>query len=112
MQNEITWSHFTAIDMRVGTILKVVSLKKPIKRAYILHIDFGKLGIKKTSAQITELYSEFELLNKQIIAIINFPKKQIANIMSECLVLGVLGNDKDVILLNPDRRVENGLKIG
>ena len=76
-------------------------------------IDFGSpIGILKTSAQITTLYSVEDLIHKQIVAVVNFPPKQIANMMSECLVLGALGNENDVILLNPERKVDNGTKIG
>lgn len=84
---------------------------KQKKPAYILEIDFGELGIKKSSAQLTNLYSKEELIDKQIVAIVNFPKKQIANFMSECLVMGAY-NENDVIILNPERKVKNGSKVG
>lgn len=108
----ISWQDFEKIDIRVGTIVKADDFPKAKNPAYILEIDFGPLGIKKSSAQITSLYSKEELIGKQIISIVNFPKKQIANLMSECLVMGVYGNNSDVILLNPERKVENGSKIG
>jgi tRNA-binding protein len=80
--------------------------------AYKLQIDFGHLGIKKSSAQITKLYTRDELIGKQVVAVTNFPPKQIANFMSECLVLGVVAENKEVILLQPDKNVKNGLRIG
>ena len=109
----INWNDFTKVDMRVGTILTVEIFKEVKKSAYKMTIDFGsEIGILKTSAQVTKLYSIDDLMNKQIIAVINFPPKQIANIMSECLVMGVIDNHEDVILLNPERKVENGSRIG
>jgi tRNA-binding protein len=78
-----------------------------------MQIDFGsEIGILKTSAQITALYQPEDLIGKQIVAVVNFPPKQIANMMSECLVLGAFGNNQDVVLLNPERKIKNGLKIG
>lgn len=111
-ENTITWSDFEKIDIRVGTIISVEDFPKARNPAYILQIDFGELGIKKTSAQITSLYTKEELLDKQIISVVNFPKKQIATFMSECLVMGVYGDHKDVVLLHPERKVKNGSKIG
>lgn len=108
----ISWSDFEKIDLRVGTIREVADFPKAKNAAYKLTIDFGELGIKKSSAQITKLYDMQELVGKQIIAVVNFPKKQIADFMSECLVLGVVGNDKEVILLQPEKQVSNGMKIG
>lgn len=108
----ITWQDFEKVDIRVGTIVSVEDFPKARNPAYILEIDFGDLGKKKSSAQITSLYNKEELIGKQIMAVVNFPKKQIATFMSECLVMGVYGNNKDVILLNPERKVENGSKIG
>jgi len=109
----IDWSEFEKIDMRVGTIVEVNEFPQARKPAYKLVIDFGKeLGIKKSSAQITALYSKEELVNRQIIAVVNFPAKQIADFTSECLVLGVYDGNKDVILLEPGMKVVNGMKIG
>ena len=109
----IDWSDFEKIDMRVGTIVEVNEFPKARKPAYKLVIDFGKeLGIKKSSAQITALYSKEELVNRQIIAVVNFPAKQIADFTSECLVLGVYDGNKDVILLETGMKVVNGMKIG
>ena len=110
--NSLTWSDFEKVEMRIGTILSADVFKEVKNPAYKLQIDFGEFGIKKTSAQITKLYTTEELIGKQIVAVINFPKKQIANIMSECLVLGGLGNDKEVTLLSTDKPIKNGTKIG
>lgn len=111
-QMTITWEDFEKIEMRVGTIIAVADFPKAHNPAYQLQIDFGALGIKKSSAQITKLYSKEDLIGKQIIAVVNFPPKQIANFVSECLVMGVLGENKEVILLQAERQVANGLKIG
>ena len=109
----ITWQDFEKVEMRVGTILEVQDFPKAIKPAYQLTIDFGsELGIKKSSAQITKRYLKEDLLGKQIIAVVNFPKKQIADFMSECLVLGSVGDGNDIVLLTSDIPVENGLRIG
>jgi tRNA-binding protein len=108
----ITWDDFEKIDIRVGTIIEVTDFEKAKKPAYKLKIDFGTEGIKNSSAQITVLYSKEELLGKQIIAVINFPPKQIANFISECLVLGVYNEDNNVVLLQAERKTENGKKIG
>lgn len=105
---EINWKDFEKIEMRVGTIIKTEEFPKANKSAYKLFIDFGKLGIKKSSAQITSLYSKEDLIGKQIIAVVNFPPKQIADFMSECLVMGVYNEDNDVVLFSPDIKVENG----
>lgn len=107
----ITWEDFEKMDLRVGTILEVSAFPEARKPAYQLKIDFGALGIKKSSAQITTLYQPEDLVGKQIIAVVNFPPKQIANFQSECLILGVLGEDKEVVLLSPERVVKNGGKI-
>ena len=111
-QKEITWAEFTAIEMRIGTIITVEVFKEATNPAYKMTIDFGDLGTRKTSAQITKNYKPEELIGKQVVAVVNFPPKQIANTMSECLVLGAVGNDKDVILLQPEKKVQNGERIG
>ncbi len=110
MENIITFEEFSKVDLRVGTIIEVIDFEKAKKPAYQLTIDFGTLGIKKSSAQITTLYSKDDLLNKQIVAVVNFPKKQIANFMSECLVLGAVKTN-DVVLLNPEKKVKNGTTV-
>ena len=109
--NSLSWNDFEKVDMRVGTVIKVIDFPKARNPSYILSIDFGKdLGIKKTSAQITVLYKKEELLGKQVIAVVNFPDKQIANFMSECLVMGAV-NGNDVILLKPEHKVKNGTTV-
>jgi tRNA-binding protein len=109
----LTWEEFEKTEMRVGTILEVNDFPNARKSAYQLTIDFGEaIGIRKTSAQITKRYTKEALIGRQVVAVVNFPKKQIANFMSECLVLGAVGNDGDVVLLSPDFAVENGLRIG
>jgi len=110
MDNIITFEDFTKVDLRIGTIIEVNDFPKAKKPAYQLTIDFGDLGIKKSSAQITTLYSKSDLINRQIVAVVNFPKKQIANFMSECLVLGAVKKN-DVFLLKPERRVKNGSTV-
>ena len=108
----ISWEDFEKVDIRLGTILEVHDFPGARKPAYQLGIDFGDLGIKRSSAQITKLYSKEELVGKQVVAVVNFPVKQIANFFSECLVLGVYNEDNDVVLLQPTRAVKNGSKIG
>ncbi|HAI18789.1 MULTISPECIES: tRNA-binding protein [Xanthomarina] len=110
MSDTIQFEDFAKIDLRVGTIIEVANFPEARKPAYQLTIDFGELGIKKTSAQITTLYKKEELLQKQIVAVVNFPKKQIATFMSDCLVLGAV-NGQDVVLLNPENKVKNGSPV-
>ncbi|WP_340074900.1 tRNA-binding protein [Leptobacterium sp. I13] len=108
---EINWDDFEKVDIRVGTVAEVNDFPKARKPAYQLTIDFGKeIGVRKSSAQITKRYTKEDLLHKQIIAIINFPKKQIANFVSECLVLGAVEGD-DVLLLHPEEKVPNGMQV-
>lgn len=110
---EISWTDFEKIDIRTGTIISVNDFEKARNPSYQLEIDFGDLGIKKSSAQITTLYQKEELIGKQILAVVNFPVKQIANFFSECLVLGVYGDNKsDVTLLTPSLPTKNGMPIG
>ena len=112
-ETDLTWSQFEKVEMRVGTILEVNDFLEARKSAFQLTIDFGSaLGIRKNSAQITKRYRKEELINRQIVAVVNFPKKQIGKFMSECLVLGAMGAEGDVILLAPDFKIENGLRIG
>lgn len=109
--NTLSWSDFEKVDMRVGTIVTANDFPEARNPAYILEIDFGEeIGIKKTSAQITKLYTKEELIGQQVVAVVNFPKKQIASIMSECLILGAVDN-KEVTLLQPGLKAKNGLKI-
>ena len=112
-ENNLTWEAFEKVEMRVGTILEANDFPEARKPAYQLVIDFGPaIGIRKTSAQITKRYAKEDLVGRQIVSVVNFPKKQIGKFMSECLVLGAVGEEGDVILLAPDFKVENGLKIG
>ena len=108
----ITWEDFEKIDIRVGTIAEVSDFPKARNPSYQLKIDFGELGIKNSSAQIVAHYKKEDLVGKQVIAVVNFAPKQIANFFSECLVLGVYTEEKQVILLQPQQKVTNGMKIG
>ena len=108
----INWDDFEKIDMRVGTIISVNDFPAARKPAYQLSIDFGEKGIKTSSAQITNRYTKAELAGKQVIAVINFPPKQIGTFFSECLVLGVYDENNEVILLQPGMEVKNGCKVG
>lgn len=108
----ISWSDFEKIDIRVGTIQEAKPFSEARKPAFQLWIDFGSFGILRSSAQITKHYTSESLIGKQVIAVVNFPVKQIANFFSECLVLGVYDDQHEVVLLQPDHPVSNGLKIG
>lgn len=112
MNNTISWQDFEQVDIRIGTIIEAVDFLNARKPSYQLVIDFGELGIKKSSAQITHHYKKEELIGKQIVAVVNFPVKQIANFFSECLVLGVYDENNEVVLLQPSKDVQNGGKIG
>lgn len=113
LQNNLSWTEFERVEMRVGTILEANDFPEARKPAYQLVIDFGnEIGTRKTSAQITKHYKKEDLVGKQIVAVINFPKKQIGKFMSECLVLGAVGEEGSVVLLYPDLKVDNGLRIG
>ena len=110
--NELLWADFEKVEMRVGTILTVADFPEAHKPAYQITIDFGsEIGIRKSSAQITKRYQKEALIGKQIVAVINFPKKQIGKFKSECLILGSVGDGNDVVLLTSDMQVENGLRI-
>ena len=109
---EISWEDFEKLDIRTGTILSASDFPKARNPSYQLEIDFGDLGIKNSSAQITDLYKKEDLIGKQIIAIVNFPTKQIANFFSECLILGVIGENKEVTILSATLPVKNELSIG
>lgn len=108
----ISWDDFEKIDIRAGTIIEVNDFPAARKPAYQLSIDFGDLGIKRSSAQITSLYTKEELIGKQVVAIVNFPVKQIGNFFSECLVLGVYNENNEVVLLQPSMPIKNGNKVG
>ena len=108
----IEWPDFEKIDIRVGTILEVNEFPKAKRPAWQLTVDFGPIGILKSSAQITDLYRRDELVGRQVLAVVNFPPKQIANFFSECLVLGVYTDKKEVVLIQPERKVENGWRLG
>ena len=112
LKPEITWQDFEKLDIRCGTIISVADFPEAKKPSYRLEIDFGTLGIKRSSAQITSLYEKEELVGKQILAVVNFPKKQIANFFSECLVLGLYGENNDVTLITPSLLVKNGSILG
>ncbi|MFN0217142.1 MAG: tRNA-binding protein [Saprospiraceae bacterium] len=107
----LTWQEFEKVEMRVGTILEVKDFPAARHPAYQLLIDFGEFGVKKSSAQITDLYQKEGLVGKQVIAVVNFPPKQIATFFSECLVLGLVGENKVITLLHPERPVPNGLRV-
>ena len=111
MKEEITFEDFLKVDIRIGTITEVNDFPKARKPAYQLKIDFGALGIKKSSAQITDLYTKDDLLNKQVSVIVNFKPRQIANFMSECLVIGVYNTAGDVVLLQASKEIKNGEQV-
>lgn len=108
----IEWNDFTKIEMRVGTVISCKEFKEVKNPAYKMKIDFGEFGIKKTSAQVTKRYQAEDIIGKQIVAVLNFPPKQIANIMSECLVLGAVEKNNEITLIQPERGIENGTRIG
>jgi tRNA-binding protein len=108
----ITWADFEKIDIRTGTITEVSDFSKARNPSYQLKIDFGELGIRKSAAQVVDRYKKEDLVGMQVIAVVNFAPKQIANFFSECLVLGVYTEEKQVILLKPQQTVTNGMKIG
>lgn len=110
MDNIITFEDFTKVDLRVGTIIEVSDFPKAKKPAYQLKIDFGDIGVRQSSAQITTQYKKDDLINRQIIAVVNFPKKQIATFISECLVVGAV-KENDVFLLHPETKVKNGMVV-
>lgn len=110
--NSISWADFEKVDMRVGTIVHAEIFAEAKKPAYKLQIDFGPLGIKKSSAQITKFYKPEDLVGKQIIAVVNFPPKQIGPFMSECLVMGAVDGEGGVTVLSPSLKCENGLRVG
>ncbi len=109
----IEWPDFAKVELRIGTIVSVEDFPEARKPAYKLKVDFGdEIGIKKSSAQITDLYNKDELLGSQVVAVVNFPSKQIGPIRSECLVTGFYREDGTVVLARPDSKVPNGAKLG
>ncbi len=111
LMQEISWQDFERVELRVGTILSVDDFPEARKPAYKLEIDFGDLGIRKSSAQITIHYSKEDLVGKQVLAVVNFPKKQVANFFSECLTTGIYDESNSVVLVSPDRKVPNGARL-
>ena len=107
----ITWNDFQEVELRVGTIIKIDDFPEARKPAYKLLIDFGGFGTKKSSAQVTTLYKKEELLGRQVICVTNFPPKQVANFISECLTTGFVLESGEVVLAQPERRVPNGLRL-
>jgi len=110
---EISWEDFSKVELRVGRVLGVAAFPEARKPAYKLEVDFGaEIGIRKSSAQITDLYAAEELVGRQVVAVVNFPRKQIGPFMSECLVTGFYNQDGHVTLCVPDRDVPLGAKLG
>jgi len=107
----LSWQEFEKVEMRVGTILEAKDFPGARNPAYQLVVDFGEHGVRISSAQITQRYQKEDLVGRQVIAVVNFPPKQIANFFSECLVLGVVGENKEVTLLQPERPVPNGQRV-
>lgn len=112
MEN-IEWDDFARVEIRVGTIVEVEDFPEARKPAYKLRVDFGaEIGLRKSSAQITDLYGKDDLLGTQVVAVVNFPPKQIGPMRSECLVTGFYNDDGAVVLVRPEQKVPNGAKLG
>ena len=112
MKQEITFEDYNKIEIKVGTVVSVKKNEKARKPSLVVEVDFGKkIGIKRSSAQITHYYNEQNLLGKQVIGVCNFPKKNIAGVVSEFLILGAIEKDGKVVLVHPSQKVENGLEI-
>jgi len=112
MKQEITYEDYSKVEIKIGTVLSVKKNEKARKPSLVVEVDFGtKIGIKKSSAQITHYYNEGNLVGKQVIGVCNFPKKNIAGIVSEVLILGAIEKDGKVVLVHPSQKVENGLEI-
>ena len=109
---DLTWPEFSRVEMRVGTVVACEAFPEARNPSYKLRIDFGELGMLKSSAQITDRYQAEDIIGKQVVAVVNFPPKQIATTISECLVLGAVGENNVVTLLQPDLPVANGTKVG
>lgn len=109
----ITWEQFEKVEFQVGTVLEAEEFPEAHKPSYLLQVDFGpEIGTKKSSAQIKDLYSKNDLVGKQVIAVVNFPPKQIGPIMSECLITGFYREDGSVVLAIPDKKIQNGARLG
>ncbi|MBX7107743.1 MAG: tRNA-binding protein [Chitinophagales bacterium] len=108
----ISRNDFEKVEMRVGTVMEVRDFPAARNPSYQLWIDFGEYGIRKSSAQLTKLYSKEDLLNKQVVAVMNLPVKQIGSFFSECLILGTIGQDNTITILQPEQKTVNGLRIG
>ena len=112
MKEQITYDIFNKVDIRIGTVISVKKNEKARKPSLVVEVDFGKeIGIKQSSAQITHYYNEENLVGRQVIGVCNFPKKNIAGIVSEVLILGAIEKDGKVVLIHPSQKVENGLEI-
>ena len=112
MKQEISYEDYNKVEIKIGTVLSVSKNEKARKPSLIIEVDFGKeIGVKKSSAQITHYYNEENLVGKQVIAVCNFPKKNIAGIFSEVLILGAIEKDGKVVLVHPSQKVQNGLDI-
>jgi len=112
MKKEITYEDYSKVEIKIGTVLSVKKNEKARKPSLVVEVDFGKeIGVKKSSAQITHYYNEENLVGKQVIGVCNFPKKNIAGIVSEFLILGAIEKDGKVVLVHPSQKVENGLEI-
>ena len=112
MKQEITYEDYSKVEIKIGTVLSAKKNEKARKPSLVVEVDFGKeVGIKKSSAQITHYYNEENLIGKQVIGVCNFPKKNIAGIVSEVLILGAIEKDGKVVLVHPSQKVENGLEI-
>jgi len=112
MKQEITYEDYNKVEIKVGTVLAVKKNEKARKPSLVLEVDFaGEIGVKKSAAQITHYYNEQNLVGKQVIGVCNFPKKNIAGVVSEVLILGAIEKDGKVVLLHPSQKVENGLEI-
>ena len=112
MKQEITFDDYTKVEIKVGTVISVKKNEKARKPSLVIEVDFGEsIGVKKSSAQITHYYNEDNLVGKQVIGVCNFPKKNIAGIVSEVLILGAIEKDGKVVLVHPSQKVENGLEI-
>ena len=109
---KINWDDFKKVDVRIGTIVEINNFSEAIKPAYKIKIDLGpEIGIKQSSAQITELYTKKELIGKQVLAVVNFPPKKIGPFISECLITGFYRKDKKVVLATSDLKLDNGLRL-